>query len=305
MASPVAVIVNAAAGAGRDAAALDTLRSALERAGLDAQLLAARSGAETLELAQAAARERPAILVAAGGDGTVNSVATVAREHGLALGVLPLGTLNHFAKGIGIPADIDGAAAVLATGERRQVDCAEVNGRLFLNNSSLGIYPWMVRERDRRQRSGERKLWALAWATLSALRRAPFLSVEVGTATGAARRYRTPFVFIGNNEYVMEGFSIGSRASVEGGILSAYVMQHGTRRSMLALGLRALTGRLRQARDFEVIRAEALVVDTRHRVVPVATDGEVALMRTPLRYRVHRRGLTVVAPPAAKPPPEA
>ena len=191
--------------------------------------------------------------------------------------------------------ELDQAVATLAAGYQTRIDVAEVNGRTFLNNSSLGIYPGIVRDRERqRRRLGRGKRWALVWATLTALRRAPFLDVKL-VLDGSERSYRAPFVFIGNNSYVMEGFEIGTREGLREGCLSVYVTRRQSRLGLVGLGFRALVSRLSQARDFEAITAQSITVRTRHRHVPVATDGEVELVADAARVpepatRPARRG---------------
>jgi diacylglycerol kinase family enzyme len=210
--------------------------------------------------------------------------------------VLPLGTLNHFAKDLGIPLDLDEAVRNLATGRARQVDVGEVNDRIFLNNSSLGLYPDIVHDREKQQRRLGRGKWPAAlWATLSALRRYPILSVKL-LVDGDRLARHTPFVFIGNNEYRMEGLSIGERACLDAGTLSLYVAQHPGRLGLLRFALRALCGRLAQERDFDVLLANEMEIATPHRHLRVATDGEVNVMKTPLRYRVRPGALTVIVP---------
>jgi len=140
---------------------------------------------------------------------------------------------------------------------------------------------------------GRGKWPALVWASLSALRRFPFLSVRL-SVDGLERRLRTPLVFIGNNEYLMEGFAIGERARLDDGLLSVYVVQRASRLRLLMLALRALIGRLKQARDFEAVRAAEIVVESRHRRLRVATDGEITPMAPPLRYRIRPAALLVV-----------
>jgi diacylglycerol kinase family enzyme len=260
-----------------------------------------RSGGELRAVVKAAVREKPRMIVVGGGDGTLGTVAGVLKDTEVALGVLPLGTLNHFAKDLRIPLDMKQAIATLAAGHVVEVDLGEVNGKAFLNNSSLGVYPDLVRERTRQQkRLGRGKRWALFWATLTAMRRNAFVHVRL-SLNGIEREYRTPFVFVGNNRYLMEGFNIGLRDTLRDGLLSVYVTQRRTRVALFALGVRALFARLRQARDFEIMTAQALTIESRRRLLHVATDGEVALMETPLRYRVHPLALRVVAPPRAPP----
>jgi diacylglycerol kinase family enzyme len=238
-----------------------------------------------------------AIVVAGGGDGTINAVASVLVGTGVAFGVLPLGTLNHFAKDIGVPLDLDGAVATIASGVSKKVDVGEVNGQIFLNNSSLGLYPDIVRDREKQQsRLGRGKWLAALWATLGALRRYPFLSVRLRLDDGQEHARRTPFVFIGNNAYTMQGFSIGERARLDAGKLSLYVAQRPGRLGLLRLGWSALCGRLAQERDFDVLDAAGFDIDTRHKRIRVATDGEVTVMATPLRYTIRPGALNVIVP---------
>jgi diacylglycerol kinase family enzyme len=289
------VILNRASGPGNDAARAETIAALFEVAGVDASVVLAHGGAElSARLADAIAR-RPDVIVAGGGDGTVGTVAAALAGGAIALGVLPLGTLNHFAKDLGMPLELAPAVERIARGPIERVDVGEVNGRVFINNSSLGLYPAIVHDRERqRKRLGRGKWPALVWASLAALRRFPFLSVRL-SVDGVERRLRTPLVFIGNNEYLMEGFAIGERARLDGGHLSVYVIQRASRLSLLLLALRALVGRLKQARDFEAVRAGEIVVESRHRRLRVATDGETTLMAPPLRYRIRSQALLVVA----------
>ena len=290
------VILNAASGPGsNDATLADRIATLFEAAGADASVVLAHGGAELSTRIDEAIARRPDVIVAGGGDGTVSSLAAALADGTIALGVLPLGTLNHFAKDLGLPLELEAAVERVARGAIERVDIGEVNGRVFINNSSLGLYPAIVRDRElQRKRLGRGKWPALAWASLSALRRFPFLSARL-SVDGVERRLRTPFVFIGNNEYLMEGFAIGERDRLDDGRLSVYVVQRASRASLLLLALRALVGRLKQARDFEAMLAGEIVVESRHRRLRVATDGEITLMAPPLRYRIRPKALLVVA----------
>ncbi len=247
--------------------------------------------------ARQAVADGVATVVAGGGDGTINAVASQLAGTAARLGVLPLGTLNHFAKDLKIPLDLDQAVANIAHGVPLQVDVGEVNGRIFLNNSSLGIYPDIVRDREHQQRHLKRGKWpAFGWAVLGALRRFPFLNVRL-KVNGAEHARRTPFVFIGNNEY-MQGFTIGERERLDSGMLSLYATQRCSRTGLVGLAFSALLGRLAQARDFDVLLAPELVIESRHHRMRVATDGEVTVMAPPLRYRSRAAALTVIVPAA-------
>ncbi|MEO7497022.1 MAG: diacylglycerol kinase family protein [Massilia sp.] len=284
----------------------DQLRDKFAQVGCEAQVTLAADGAALLAAAAKAVSDGVELIVAGGGDGTINAVASKVAGSGAIFGVLPLGTLNHFAKDLGIPLALDEAIATVATGKVREVDVAEVNGQIFLNNSSLGLYPDIVRDREKQQhRLGRGKWLAALWATVSALRRYPFLSLRL-TVDGVRHARRTPFVFIGNNEYTMQGLAIGGRASLDAGVLSLYVAQHPGRLGLLRFALHALRGKLGQARDFDVLLTDGFEIDSRHHHMRVSTDGEVTLMQPPLIYRSRPRALRVMAPADAvttSPPP--
>ncbi|MEP7301503.1 MAG: diacylglycerol kinase family protein [Caldimonas sp.] len=293
----IVVIVNAGSGTGHDDATSERLRGLFEEAGAAVEIRRLEAGADLAAEVQAAMQEGPDVIVAGGGDGTVSGVAAALVDREITLGVLPLGTLNHFAKDLGIPLDLAEAVRTIVEGHAVSIDVGEVNGRVFINNSSLGLYPDIVRDREHQQkRLGRGKWLALAWAGLAALRRFPFIGVRL-TVDGSELLRRTPFVFIGNNEYRMEGFAIGQRSRLDQGRLSLYVAQRPGRLRLLQLALRALVGRLHQARDFQAMLAGELVVETSHRRLRVATDGEITLMTPPLLYRVRPACLRVMRGP--------
>ena len=128
------VIVNAAAGAGEPEELRDSLAETFRAAGLDARVRVTRDGEEALEAARVAAADGAGALVIGGGDGTIGAVAALLAGKDKPLGVLPLGTYNHFAKDLGLPLDLDGASRVAAGGRVARVDVGEVNGRVFVNN---------------------------------------------------------------------------------------------------------------------------------------------------------------------------
>ncbi|MDQ6683505.1 MAG: diacylglycerol kinase family lipid kinase [Pseudomonadota bacterium] len=296
----VVVILNAGSGGGNDDALAKRVGELFAATGIRAEVKLA-AGAELSACVEAAIAAKPDAVVAGGGDGTVSSVGAALAGGPIALGVLPLGTLNHFAKDMGLPLELEAAVALIASGKTRQVDVGEVNGRVFLNNSSLGLYPDIVRDRERQQKRLGRGKWpALAWASLTALRRLSFLSVRL-TVDGAERLRRTPFVFIGNNAYAMQGFAIGERERLDAGHLSLYLAQRAGRWRLLQLAVRAVLGRLQQARDFDAILAEEIVVESRHHRLRVATDGEITVMTPPLQYRIRAGALTVISAEAPRP----
>jgi diacylglycerol kinase family enzyme len=296
---PVPVILNKSSGS-EDEKAEERLRKAFRDAGAEADLQRAESGEDVVRLAQKAAAGKSDVVAVGGGDGTIGSVASVLCGGDKAMGLLPLGTLNHFAKDLGIPLDVDDAVHTLVEGRVARVDLGEVNGQVFVNNSSLGLYPRIVRHREeQRQRLGRGKWPAFFWATLHALHRHHQIDVLL-SVNGREVRRTTPFVFVGNNVYEMAGFDIGSRERLDAGELSVYLAPDARPRDLMWFALRALVGQLRSSREFEVLRTRELRIETRGRQVRVATDGEVRVLDTPLHYRSLPGALNVVVPREAE-----
>jgi diacylglycerol kinase family enzyme len=309
MTDRIPVLLNAASGPGPepdDAA----VRAAFAAVGCDIDI-ARLDDCDRLDAQVARAlRARPSLLVAGGGDGTVAAVASQLVDGDTVLGVLPLGTLNHFARDLGIPLPLQDAARVLADGRRTQVDVGELRGggahepahgnvaRVFLNNSSLGLYPRIVSARDAAQHRLHIGKWpALVRATWHALRDSRSFDVRLDVE-GETLQRRTPFVFIGNNRYALQGFAAGRRPRLDEGVLSVYVLRPQSLFGFLRLALRALLGRVSPDDDFEAFTAGELRVESSRARVEVALDGEVASFDTPLHYRLRPRALQVLVPAA-------
>lgn len=291
----IKVIINARSGFSDKEEARRQLLALFDAAGITADISLAKTGAEIVELAREAAHDDWTVIVAGGGDGTINAVASAVIGTEKVLGVLPLGTLNHLAKDLKIPLDLEGAARILISGHTSGVDVGEVNGHIFLNNSSLGLYPTIVREREKKQRLGSGKWPAFVWAAIAAFRRYPFLHVRL-IAEGKGFDLRTPFVFVGNNKYVMEGFNVGRRERLDKGQLSVYVSNRTGRWGLVRLALRALLGHLREEKDFLALLTDELKIKTKHKRLRVAFDGEVDSLEAPLHYRVRPGVLRVIVP---------
>jgi diacylglycerol kinase family enzyme len=212
------------------------------------------------------------------------------------LGVLPLGTLNHFAKDLGIPLQVGEAAAAIAAGRTRLVDIAEVNGETFINNSSIGVYPYMVIDRERRRARDRLAKWmAMLPAFFRMMRHFPRRRLRI-SAEGFARPYRTPCLFVGNNEYGMELFTVRRRHRLDSGKLWFYVVKPREPLEFFWMVCRMCFGRLDQARDLETFQLAAAEVSAKTSRLPVALDGDVQIMHTPLQYRSRPRALTVIVP---------
>jgi diacylglycerol kinase family enzyme len=288
----MSVIINERSGTARNPDAGTQIQSLFSKHGLQVRLERVRDPGDLPARARQAA-SRGDVIVAAGGDGTVSAVAGVAVETHATMGVLPMGTLNHFARDVGLPVDLEHAVATIAGGHVRDIDVGEVNGGIFVNNSSVGLYPRMIWERDAERRRGHKKWTAFGIAMLRTWRNYRTITAHL-MISGKAAVVRTPFIFVGNNHYIPEGFQLGGRSRLDQGRLSIYMAPECGRFEILSLPVRALTRRLGSGAPFVEFDAPAVTVDVQSRRVSVALDGEVALMTSPLEYRLRPRALRVI-----------
>jgi diacylglycerol kinase family enzyme len=293
------VIVNRGGGAA-EADLGDRLRAAFAVHSVEAEIVAVSPGELASVCAEAATAADVDALVVVGGDGSVGTAAGALAGTGRPLGVVPLGTLNHFARDAGLPLDLEGAVAAIAAARTRPVDLGEVNGRIFVNNSAIGLYPSIVRERESQQRRlGRSKRLAMLVASLRALWRFSRWRLTVNIA-GRSAPVDTPLLFVGNNRYEMSLLTLGRRERLDGGELCLYAPLSRSRLGFVALALRALLGRLEQQRDFlSLAGIEEAEVRSRRAFLTVATDGEARPMPTPLRYRIRPGALVLIVPPEA------
>jgi diacylglycerol kinase family enzyme len=303
----VAVLVNEAAGTvvRLGAANLEAqLRSAFEQSGIAASLMVLASAdlaaAAKAALEQARAGQFDAIM-AGGGDGSIRTIAGILAGTEIPLGILPLGTLNHFARDLGIPPDPRAAVAVMAKGMVRRVDVAAMNGAIFLNNSSIGLYPFLVLRRERQRRRRHLPKWlAMVLALLRVPRHLPLFPLTV-RVEGLAESCRTPLVFIGNNDYQLALPALGRRERLDGAELSIYVARSDSFRAFLWLALRIILGFSQAAHEMRIVKGKSAdIVSGRGRLL-AAFDGEVELVHPPLHYQIRPGALRVFVPPETNP----
>jgi diacylglycerol kinase family enzyme len=281
-----------------------SLREMFQKAGTEAdvQLI---PGEEICDAARAAVKAGAGAVVAGGGDGTVRAVASVLVGGEVPLGVLPLGTLNHFAGDLKIPTDLEAAARVIAEGEVHPLDVGEVNGEIFLNNSSLGFYPPIVRERDREMKQSSHGKWvSMAIATFKLLPKLSSLHVKISAGDWQAQR-KTELIFIGNNEYEFSALSHGAPDRLaDSGNLYLYLTRSRSRLGLIGIALMGLVRDVKQTESIEDRRLPEFEVEVRRKKsIPVACDGEIITMRSPLRYRSRPKALRVILPPQEPPAP--
>jgi diacylglycerol kinase family enzyme len=212
------------------------------------------------------------------------------------LGILPLGTLNHFARDLGIPTELDKAAALIAARPVREVDVAEMNDHIFINNSAIGLYPLLVVDREsQRKRLGRPKALAMIVASIRTLVRFGHQRLTL-TVNDSKAQVDTPLLFVGNNEYRTDLPAAGERDSVEDGRLTVMVMRKKTRRGFIAATVRALLNRSRPDDMVRLDDAQRLRVSSRKHMLAVSLDGEVVRVEPPLEYEIRPKALRVIAP---------
>jgi diacylglycerol kinase family enzyme len=239
-------------------------------------------------------------VVAAGGDGTVSAVAAALVDTSTPLGILPLGTLNHLARDLKISSNLQEAARTIAEGHIREIDVGDVNGHIFVNNSSIGLYPKAIRKRDQEIiRLGRGKWPAMLDASLRIFLRFPLITIRLETSDGSLTR-TTPFLFVGNNKYEMKFLRIGDRQSLESGELCSYLLKHTGRLAFLRILLMGILG-LKHESDFAFILSREIQVQARRRRFTVSADGQLMTLDTPLHYRILPKALRVLTPEIAKP----
>jgi diacylglycerol kinase family enzyme len=270
--------------------------AALAAAGVDADVRMTDSANIYDALQEAAAAPALDAVVAGGGDGTLSCAAGHLAGTGRPLGILPLGTLNHLARDAGIPAGIEEAAKVIAAGHARDIDVAEVNGRVFINNSSVGLYPDMVVLREQEQeRRGRSKRMAMLSASLRSLRHFRRHRLWI-SAPGLEAPIRTPLLFVGNNRYQVNLFGLGRRERLDEGELCLYAILALSRLHLFWAGIRGIFGRLDLQRDFLTAYVTEAEISADRPMLTLSADGETVRMETPLRYRIRPKALRLIVP---------
>ena len=264
--------------------------------GISVELVLAFGGSLERHAREVIANARTDAVVAGGGDGTVGTLAAALVDTEIPLGILPLGRLNHFARDLGIPPTLEEALDIIVLGHSAVVDTGEVNGRIFVNNSSLGAYPFFVIDRDRRRhRRGMQRPIAFLLAGFRLLRLFPLRRFSVRFAEWS-EICRTPCLFVGNNRYQLELSTFGRRPRLNGGELWVYIARQQTRLQLVWFTFKSLLGLTDPASDLRVFDATSVEIGSHAGRLEVAVDGEVVRMRSPLHYRIRPASLRVYAP---------
>jgi diacylglycerol kinase family enzyme len=290
----IAVIINDKSGGGLKAAsALEIIKTFNQ----DVLIIPVNKFPTIDECVQEALRQGVTCIVAAGGDGTVSCIAgsIVKQNSDVKLGILPLGTFNHLAKDLNIPLDIQQAFEIIIKGNTKLVDIGKVNNTYFINNSSLGVYPQLVKEREILQQQGISKRTALFKAIIEVFKKHSSITIHF-KVQGRKVHKKTPFVFIGNNKYQISGLTIGSRNELDQGTLCICMIRHVGRWRLVALTLKALWGSVQHEKDFNVIGLQECTIQSTKNVLLVSHDGEITPMHPPITFKIVPKALKIIVP---------
>jgi diacylglycerol kinase family enzyme len=292
---PFPVVVNRGGGAASRAgdALVTQIEAAFVAAGLTADVHAVDGASLTATIERLSKNGAVAI---GGGDGTQGCAAAILSKAGATHAILPLGTRNNLARQLGIPLDLDGAVKLIANGHTRKIDLSDVNGQTFVNNASIGLYPKLVKFREQGRKRGLPKWLAnipAAWRVLRNIGHRRYRLV----LDNAPQPVVTPLLFIGNNVYSLDSGKVGVRDAMDDGKLSVFAVAKNTRWGLIGFAIRTLRGRSDLARDFAAIgTCKTLTISARRRRIPIALDGEVMRLETPLKFSIKPSALTVFAP---------
>jgi diacylglycerol kinase family enzyme len=268
--------------------------------GMAARMLIARDGGEIAQLAAHAARSEAGVIVAAGGDGTIDGVAAVLADTDKILGVLPLGTFNLFAKRLNIPLDLEAALETAVRGRIAAISVGEVNGRVFLSRSSIGLYPLALRHREKMfRRFGRSRLLALLSGATALVRWGNVMRIWLTTESGG-HRLRSRFVFVCNNPAELDYFNLPGRECIDADKLLIYAARPLNPPGLLRLGFRMLRRKTQESRDFATFCSREIIFEIEPPGVPVSLDGEVEIMQSPLHYRLRPGALRIRLPAATQ-----
>jgi diacylglycerol kinase family enzyme len=305
---PLFIVFNVGSGHGDADAARAAIDNACAEAGREVHVTVVDNPERIGEVARevvARAKQAKGIVVAAGGDGTINAVAQATLGSGCAFGVLPQGTFNYFSRTHGIPADTAQGMQVVLGEAAQPVQVGLVNDRVFLVNASLGLYPRLLEDRETWKQQLGRNRWVAFGAAINTLLRGTrnlHLEIEVH---GKTRDVKTPTLFVGNNALQMEQLGFAEARAIDEGNLAGMMLRPVNSLAMLGLILRGTLGTLGDAEQVLHFPFKRLTVRRTRgfgpRTIKVATDGEIRWLELPLEFRVSPEPLLLLRPAAPAP----
>ncbi|MGQ9372996.1 diacylglycerol/lipid kinase family protein [Acinetobacter tandoii] len=240
--------------------------------------------------------ENIGVIVAAGGDGTLNAVAKALLGSNIPLGILPLGTFNYVARVLNIPLEIMQAAEVIATGRIRSIHVAKINDQIYLNNASLGLYPLFIQRRELyNAKFGRFPLHAYTSGLDVLIRDRKELKLEV-EVDGKIYPVKTPLIFFGNNQLQLAEMKLRIAKCAEQGQVAGVVVAKSDKLTLFRMLLQLIRGELEQAPDVYSFAADDVKVFSRREKLTVALDGEIVEMRPPLHITVQKNAVNIMVP---------
>lgn len=299
---PFFIVFNVGSGSRDAEEEKQTISRVLHEGGRDFEFLQCEGSESINTLAKRAvdmAKARHGVVVAAGGDGTINAVANAVLGSGCPFGVLPQGTFNYFGRDNAISQDSTQAARVLLRGRVLPVQVGKVNGRLFLVNASVGLYPQILEDREAwKQQFGRSRFVAFVSGMVTLLQARGQLDLRIELA-GQAASLRTPTLFVGNNrlQLVQAGIDAQHTDALTQGQLAAVAVRPIGTLALFGLLLKGVLGRLGEAENIRSFSFKRLAVTPRAmKRIKVATDGEIVWMQTPLVFEVAPEPLLLLVP---------
>ena len=305
-AAPLFVVLNAGSGQSDTGTAFDAISDVLTRAQRAHEIIRVDDPQQLADIARhvvAKAQQHDGIVVAAGGDGTLNAVAQATLGSGCPFGVIPQGTFNYFGRTHGISSDTAEATRALLSARVHPVQVGLVNDRVFLVNASLGLYPQLLEDREEQKALHGRSRLVAVWAALVTIFRGVRPMLIRLERDGRVHELRTLTLFVGNNRLQLEQVGLDAGV-VEDGKLAAIVLRPVPTLQLLWLFVQGAVGRLAQARGVDSFALTSLSVtpsNRRTRRLKVAADGETSWMNTPIEFRVAPEPLLLLKPVDATP----
>lgn len=290
------ICVLANPGSGLNSRDSGAIHKAMKILGPQAELREWSRDSSIREAVQVAITDGFETIVAAGGDGTAVGVASAMLDSNKRFAVLPLGTFNYFARGLGLSENPALAASAILSGRPHNISIGEVNGQPFLNNASLGIYPQILREREATYARFGRSRLAAYWSVIKTFIRFQSPRRLMITADGQTRTVRSPLLFIARSAYQLEQYGLNGAQTISDDRFAMFIAHGSSRAALFRLAWRLVRKKLVLGRDVDLIDAEEIVVTTRRRRELVAFDGEKRRMATPLKFSIRRDALRIILP---------
>lgn len=247
-------------------------------------------------LARHQQQQEVGVVVAAGGDGTLNAVAQRLMHTNIPMGILPLGTFNYVARVLNIPLDLIQAANIIATGQNREVHVAQLNDHIYLNNASLGLYPLFIQKREfYNQKIGRFPLHAYTSGLDVLIRDRKELKLEI-EVDHHIYPVKTPLIFFGNNQLQLADLNLKIAKDAAQGKVAGVVVAKSDKRTLFKLLWQLMRGNIEKAPDVYSFAAEQVTIHTKRNKITVAIDGEIVEMKPPLQISVKKNALKIRVP---------